>query len=90
MAENRGKQALGIGAGQREFVGVADAGGLDLDHDLAFARAIELHRRDFERFSGGNGDCGANVHGDVLLFVQRRYVDLRRHPQRNWSLPHTI
>jgi hypothetical protein len=29
MAENRRKQSFGIGAGQREFIGVADARGLD-------------------------------------------------------------
>jgi hypothetical protein len=35
MAEDRGEQALGVGARQGEFVGVADAGGLDLDQNLA-------------------------------------------------------
>jgi len=31
VAEYGGKQPFGIGARKREFVGVADAGGLDLD-----------------------------------------------------------
>jgi hypothetical protein len=34
MAEDRGKQTLGIGTGQRELIGVADAGGLDFDQNL--------------------------------------------------------
>ena len=42
MAEDGRKQALRIGARQREFVGVADAGRLDLDQHLAGARAVEL------------------------------------------------
>jgi hypothetical protein len=37
MAEDRGEQPLGVGARQGEVVGVADAGGLDLDQDLARA-----------------------------------------------------
>ena len=36
------EQALGIGARARELVGVADAGGLDLDQHLARPRALEL------------------------------------------------
>jgi hypothetical protein len=35
MAEDRGEQPLGVRARQREIVGVADAGGLDLDQNLA-------------------------------------------------------
>ena len=35
MAEDRREQAFGIGARAGEFVGVADAGGLDLDQHLA-------------------------------------------------------
>jgi hypothetical protein len=51
MAENGRKQAFGIGAGQREFVGVADTGGLDLDQHFALARAVELDGGDLERFA---------------------------------------
>jgi hypothetical protein len=35
VAEDRGKQAFRISAREREFVGVADAGCLDLDQHLA-------------------------------------------------------
>jgi hypothetical protein len=35
MAEDGRENALGIGAGPGEFVGVADAGGLDLDQNFA-------------------------------------------------------
>ena len=67
MAEDRREQAFGIGAGQREFVGVADAGGLDFDQHLAFARSLELDGRDFKRFAGGESYGGANVHGRFLV-----------------------
>ena len=43
VAEDRREQALRIGAGKGEVVGVADAGGLDLDQDLAGLRAFELN-----------------------------------------------
>jgi hypothetical protein len=62
MAEDRRKQAFRIGARQREFVGVANTGRLDLDQDLAGARAFELHRGHFKRFAGGGCHGGANVH----------------------------
>ncbi len=62
VAENRGKQALRIGARERELVGVADAGGFDLDQHFAGARAVELDGGDFERFAGGERDGGTNVH----------------------------
>jgi hypothetical protein len=42
MAKDRGEDAFGVGAGQGEFVGVADAGGLDLDQDLALFRVVEV------------------------------------------------
>ena len=35
MAKDRGEDPFGVGTRQGEFVGVADAGGLDLDQDLA-------------------------------------------------------
>ena len=64
MAEDRRKQAFRIGAGQCEFIGVADAGGLDLDQHFAFARPLELDGGYFQRLSGSNGDGGANIHGN--------------------------
>ena len=66
VAEDRGKQPFRIGARQREFVGVADAGGLDLDQHFAAARALELDRRHLERLAGRVGHSGANIHGIFL------------------------
>ena len=62
VAEDRGKQALRIGARQRELVGMTDTGRLDLDQHFAGARAIELDRRDFKRFAGGECHGGAHIH----------------------------
>ena len=64
VTEDGGKKSLGVGAGQGELVGVADAGRLDLDEHLARARAVELHLRHFERFAGCEGHGGTNVHVD--------------------------
>ena len=64
MTEDRRKQALRIGAGKGEVVGVADAGRLDLNQHLAGLRAVELDGHDFERLARLHGDCGANVHSD--------------------------
>jgi hypothetical protein len=52
MAQDGRKQALGIGARQRERVGVADAGRLDLHQDLAGPGAIQPNRGHLERFAG--------------------------------------
>ncbi len=49
MAEDRREQPLGVGARQGEFVGVADAGGLDLDQHLAGLRAGQIDLHHFER-----------------------------------------
>ena len=62
VAEDRGKQPFRIGARQREFVGVTDAGRLDLDQHFALARAFEVDGCDFERFTGGKGDSGTGFH----------------------------
>ena len=62
MAENGGEEAFRIGAGQSEFICVADAGCLDLDEDFAGTRSIELHGCDFKRFAGRNGDGGTDIH----------------------------
>ena len=63
VAEDRGKQALGVGARERELVGVADARRLDLDQHLAVAGAFEIDLGDLERLAGGDGDGGAGLHG---------------------------
>ena len=62
VAENGGKEPLRIGAREGELVGVADARRLDLDQDLALARAVEIDLHDLERLSGGDGDGGAGLH----------------------------
>ncbi|MNK62832.1 hypothetical protein D3C87_820220 [compost metagenome] len=62
MAENGREQAFRIRARQGEIVRMADAGRLDLDQHFAGAGAFELNGHDLKRFSGLNGNCGANVH----------------------------
>ena len=62
MAEDGRKQAFRVGARQREFVGMADAGRLDLDQHFAGARAVELDRHDFEWLACLHGNGGAYVH----------------------------
>jgi hypothetical protein len=62
MAEDRREQALGVGAGQGEFVGVADAGGLDLDQNLAGARPFEFDLRHVERLASLPCYCCASPH----------------------------
>src|SRR3984957_4367055 len=71
MPENRREQAFGIGARQREFVGVANAGGLDFHQHFAFARALKLHGRYLQRLAGGDGNGGANIHGASLVSIAR-------------------
>ena len=70
MAEDRREQALGVRAREGELVGVADAGGLDLDQDFARLRAFEVDLHDFQRLSGFEGDGGAGLHG-VNPFLNR-------------------
>jgi hypothetical protein len=68
VAEDRGKQALRVRARQCVGVGVADAGRLDLDHDLAGLRALDVDRLDGERLAGLPGHRSAGFHGRVLRF----------------------
>jgi hypothetical protein len=69
VAKDRREDAFGIGAGKREFIGVANAGRLDLDQHFTLARPFEFHCRYLKWLSGGDGDGGANVHGDSSLFL---------------------
>ena len=62
MAEDRRKQPLGIGARQRVFVGVADAGGLDLDQHLAGARTVEIDGFQGQLLARFVGDRGTHLH----------------------------
>jgi len=64
VAENRREDTLGIGTGKRVFVGgVADAGRLDLDHDLACPRAFDVHSLQAERLARLAGHGSTNLHG---------------------------
>ena len=69
VAEDGREQAFGVGAGERELVGVTDARGLDLDQHLAGFRAVELDVRDHERLGLLQCDGGTGFHGGVLLVV---------------------
>ena len=62
MAEDGGEQPFGIGAGERELVGVANAGRLDLDQYLAGFRPVELDLRDLQRLGLLKCDSGAGFH----------------------------
>ena len=62
MAEDGRKDAFRIGARERELVGVADAGGHDLDEDFAGLRTVKLYGRNLQRFAGLDRQCCANVH----------------------------
>ena len=62
VSENGGKETLGIGARQRELVGMTDAGRLDLDQNFTSLRAGEIDLRDLERLSCGDGDGGLRLH----------------------------
>ncbi len=75
MAEDGGKEPLRIGAREGELVGVADAGRLDLDQNLARARAVEIDLHDLERLSGGDGDGGAGFHGHGSIGVGRARLE---------------
>ena len=83
VAEDGGEQALGIGAGERELVGVADAGGLDLDQHLAGFRPVELDRLDDERLARLVGYRGAHAHS---LSPQLSAVALARASQSLTSM----
>jgi hypothetical protein len=43
---------------------VADSRRFDLDKHFAGARAVKLHVGHFQRFAGGEGHGGANIHLD--------------------------
>jgi len=62
VAEDRRKQALRIRPGEREFVGVADPGRLDLDKNLAVLGTVELNLLESQRLSGFERDSSASLH----------------------------
>ena len=67
VAQDRRKQAFRILAGQREGIGMADAGRLDLDQNLTRLRPLELYGFDAEWLPGFQGNGGTNSHGVVTI-----------------------
>ena len=66
VAEDAGEDAFAVEAVERVGVGVADAGGLDLDQHFAGLRAFEIEFDDFQWLLGRERDCGSGFHGDRL------------------------
>ena len=71
MAKDSRKQPFGIGPRKREFVGVADAGGLDLDQNLALAGVGQVDFHDLQGLACGDGDGGTGAHGISFQFGRR-------------------
>ena len=69
VAEDRREDAFRVGARQRVGVGVADAGGLDLDQHLAGFRPFDVDGLDGQRFAGLPGYRGAGFHRLIPPFV---------------------
>ena len=62
MPQDRREHAFRISARQGKCIGVADAGGHDLNQHLASARAVEIDLHDFKGLAGFNGNCGTGLH----------------------------
>ena len=62
MAHDRREEAFRIGAGNRELVGMANAGRLDLDQHFALLRAFEIDLDDFQGLGLFKGNGGAGFH----------------------------
>ena len=62
MAEDRRKQPLRIGAGERIFIRVADAGRLDLDQHLAGTWPLDIHGLQAQRLARLAGYRGSYLH----------------------------
>ena len=78
-----GNSPSGSAPEQRELVGVADAGRLDLDQHLAGLRAFEVDRLDGERLAGLPRDGGPGFHARVLPMIRSGdYVK----PRFIWSI----
>jgi len=67
VAEDGGEEALGIGAGESEGVGVAYAGRLDFDEDFAGPGTFEVDGCDFERIAGLVRDCSFYFHDSCAI-----------------------
>jgi hypothetical protein len=68
VAQDGRKQAFGVRTREREFVGMADTGRLDLDQDFARLRAFQVDVMDLERLSSGDCDRSTDFHGFNSLF----------------------
>ena len=66
MAQHAREDALGVQPVQRVGIGMADAGGHDLDQNFARLGALQVQFDDFQRFLGFKGDSGACFHGGLL------------------------
>ena len=66
VAEDRRETPLGIEAGERVGVGVADARRHDLDQHLARFRTVEVDGLDGEFLLRLPGDRGARFHAGIL------------------------
>src|SRR6267143_1874130 len=80
VAENRREQAFGVRARAREFVGMADAGRLDLDQYFSGLRPLQLHGFYGERCACLMSDRRANVH--ALLPVE---LSMNRNTAHLWN-----
>ena len=72
MPEDRRKDALAVEAVQGVGVGMANAGGLDLDQDFTGFRSFQIELDDFQRFLGLESDGGACLHDPVSLLSRLR------------------
>ena len=67
MAEDGGKDPLGVAARAGELVGVTQPRGLDLHQNLARLRAVKLHIHDLERLPGLHRDGSTCAHATSFL-----------------------
>ena len=70
VAEDHREEALGIAAGARELVGVADARRLDLDQHLAELRPFEIDGLDLEFLAGLVADRSLGLHAPSPVAAQ--------------------
>src|SRR5690606_2619138 len=62
VAQNRRKQAFGVGARERVVIGVADTGGLHLYQHFESLGALQLDFLDGQRFTRLPGDSSSGLH----------------------------
>ena len=90
VAEDGREEPFGIGARAGELVGVADAGGLDLDEHLAGARPFELDLLDDERLAGFVGDGGAGLHRNLRAQHKTFLLKFARRSARRPAAAHEL